>query len=339
MIRGYHGEVRRSLLVFSFVLVAPWLGHAESPPSVWQRAIDPAASQRFELHRSVREKLARESDVSAIFGRPFAYENARVALEDAGIETSTDPTLLFDYGEVLEALDEHEKAIEVLQKAMRLAPDHPATDDASLTLAFAFAKQDRSEEELEHYRAYLRSSRNVRGLSTAMLNMAEAEMRLGRLDEAVVGYRESYRLATEAQTASSSQETAALACYGLAVALDRQGDTPGSRAEIARALSIDPSMMLVLSSPNVFFVPAYERSYYVGMGFEARARDAGAPLGPRHEFVRRSVAAYKAYVDKARPDDRWVHRAREHLAEVTAWGKTLPVAKAKDVVTREPINF
>ncbi len=326
----------RRLVVLAFLL-APALGRAESPPSVWQRVTDPQAARRFELHRSVREKLARETEVSAFFGKPFAYENARVSLEDAGVESSTDPTLLFDYGEVLEALDEHEKAIAVLQKAMRLSPDHPASDDASLTLAFAFAKQDRSEEELECYRAYLRSSRNVRGLSTAMLNMAEAEMRLGRLDDAVVGYRESYRLATEALAVSSSQETAALACYGLAVALDRQGDTPGSRTEMARALSIDPSMVLVLSSPNVFFVPAYERSYYVGMGFEARARDTDAPLGPRHEHLRRATAAYKAYVDKARPDDRWVHRAREHLAELTAWGKTLPAAKATDTVT--PIAF
>ena len=272
----------------------------------------------------MRERLSHESDISAIFGRPFAYENARTALEDADVENLGDPLLLFDYGEVLEGLDEHEKAIRVLTRAMQMAPHHPAVDDASLTLAFAYAKQDRSEEELEYYRMYLRSSRNVRGLSTAMLNMAEAEMRLGRLAEAVTGYRESYRLATEA--ASSSQETAALACYGLAVALDRQGDTPAARTEMARALAIDPSMTLILSSPNVFFVPAYERAFYIGLGFELRARDADAPLAARHEHLRRALAAYKEYVAKARPEDRWVYRAREHLGDLGTWGKSLPPA-------------
>lgn len=326
-------------LVFLILVGLPAPARAEGAPTVWERVANPDASRRYELHRSVREKLASsEREVSAIFGKPFVYENARVALEDAGVESSSDPLLLFDYGEILEAVDEHDKAIFVLQKALRLAPDHPAAADASLTIAFAFAKQDRSEEELEYYRKYLRSSNNVRGLSTAMLNMAEAEMRLGRLEDAVVGYRESYRLATEA-VAASSPETAALACYGLAVALDRQGDTASSRAEMTRALSIDPSMMLVLSSPNVFFVPAYERSYYIGMGFEARARDAGSALMARHEHLRRALAAYKAYVDKARPDDRWVYHAREHLVDLAAWGKTLPAVKARDAFTREPITF
>lgn len=307
---------------------------------MWQRVANPDARRSFELHRSVREKLVgSEREISALFGKPFAYENARIALEDAGVESSSDPMLLFDYGEVLEALDEHEKAIAVLQKALLLAPDHPAADDASLTLAFAFAKLDRSEEELEYYRRYLRGSNNVRARSTATLNMAEAEMRLGRLEDAVVGYRESYRLATEALAASSSQETAALACYGLGVALDRQGDTTGSRTEVQRALLIDPSMSLLLSSPNVFFVPAYERSYYLGLAFEARARDLTAAPAERHEHLRRALFAYKTYLDKARPDDRWVYRAREHRVELAAWGKTLPVAKPRAYPIREPLSF
>lgn len=302
--------------------LAPLRAQAESAPTVWERVAAPKKARLFELHRAVREKLASsEGDVAQLFGKPFAYDAARTLLEDADVETLGDAMLLFDYGEVLEALDEHDKAIRVLTRAMSLAPHHPAIDDASLTLAFAYAKQDRSEEELQYYRMFIRNSRNARGLSTAMLNMAEAEMRLGRLPEAIVGYREAYRLATEAQTASSSQDTAALACYGLAVALDRQGETAAGRVEMARALAMDPTMMLLLSSPNVFFVPAYERSYYVGMGFESRAHDVGLPAPLRAEYTRRYLSAYKEYIAKARPEDRWVYRAREHLTESIAWPK------------------
>lgn len=311
----------------------PALAGAESPPSLWARVASPERARLFELHRAVREKLASpEAEVGQLFGKPFAYDSARLMLEDAEVEKLGDPQLLFDYGEVLEMLDEHEKAITVLTRAMAMAPSHPAVDDASLTLAFAYAKLDRSEEELEYYRKFVRSSRNVRGLSTAMLNMAEAEMRLGRLSEAISGYREANRLASEAQTASSSHETAALACYGLAVALDRQGDPATARVEMQRALSMDPTMMLLLSSPNVFFVPAYERSYYVAMGFEARARDESTPERVRAEFLRRSIASYKEYVTRARPDDRWVHRAREHLTDVSKWGHA---TWGKDLQPRE----
>lgn len=318
-------SVRWAALVVSTGLLASTAA-AQSRPTVWSKIADRDAYARYQLHQSVRDKIAANEDSVMPFEtmRSYGYEAARIELEDADVEKLDDPVLLFDYGEVLEALDEHQKAITVLRRALELAPDHQAATEAHLTLAFAYAKTDQSENELEEYRAYLRTARRTSGHATAALNMAEAEMRLGRLDAAVRGYHEALRIAGDTR-----HETTALACYGLAVALDRQGDTAQSRVEIARALSIDAAMYLITASPNVFFVPSYERYYYVGLGFEARARDVNQPPAQRHVYARRAESAFRSYVAAAQPTDRWTFRVKEHLTELPTLSKQLPPANAQ----------
>lgn len=316
----------RALALTLGVLLCCGVAQADAPPGVWERAKSPDARLRYEVHRKVRERLARGEDWTDSLSRPFVLGGARLLLEDLGVEQLDDARLLFDYGEVLEELGEHVKAAAVLERALALDPQHPGADMGRLTLAFAYAREDRSEDELRAYQDYLRHTDALRGRATAQLNMAEAHMRVGRLDEAVSGYREAYRTATDALGPGQSADTAALACWGLAVALDRLDETVESRRELDAALSFDRDMALIQHSPNVFFVPAYERSYYVGLGYEGRARrDADDPLA-RRAAIERALGAFREYVSRATPTDRWKAQAREHVRRLELEHKKLPPA-------------
>jgi len=64
-------------------------------------------------------------------------------------------------------------------------------------------------------------------------------MARGKLGEAIDRYREAVRLEGAAATGSARDEGLALACYGLSVALDRDGEliSAAQRTEIERLLA------------------------------------------------------------------------------------------------------
>ena len=104
---------------------------AATPPNGWDAARDPAAAERYALHVRVREILANARIVPRDSGRL----RARVLLQQAGAEQSPDVRLRFDLGEIYADLDDNLRAIEVLQPALDLEPDHPAATAAFIALA------------------------------------------------------------------------------------------------------------------------------------------------------------------------------------------------------------
>src|SRR5262249_31451497 len=142
----------------------------------------------------------------------------------------------FDLGRVYEELKMHERAVSALEGALGMAKDHPAADSAWRTLAYAYAHLDRPDREREAYAHYLELETSPALRATAVLNVAEADMRLGQLDDAVAGYRDAIHLSF---AASSSTETGVLAVWGLAVALDRRGDATEAATQAKKAVSMD----------------------------------------------------------------------------------------------------
>ncbi len=284
---------------------------ADTRPSLWESAREPGARTRYALHVTVRQILDFESRVPlARFG---ALDRARTLLEDAQAERSPEPTLRFDLGEVYYALDLHDEAVRVLVPALAEHGDHPAGTEALLSLAYSFAKLDRPREERDAYLRFLARTTNDRARVTATLNLAEAEMRLGNLREAIAGYQEAIALSSSLPQFASSQESGTLAVWGLAVAQDRSGDPMAARASATRALGLDPGMALVAHGPNVFFVPEYERLWYLALGDEAEAARSPEPRQAlRH--LRSAELFWRTYVDKATGTDRWLAHARAHLA-------------------------
>ena len=302
------------------------LAHADTPPSRWDIAKDPAVRHRYGLHVRVRELLLLDRQIGRSM-RNAALERARAILEDEHAATSPDIRLRFDLGEVYFELGHHEQAIAVLGPALLEAPNHAAAVEARISLAYAYAKLGRSKEERESYRAYLAKVTDDRLRALAILNMAEAEMHLGDLDESIASYKEALQIATHLPNSSSSSETAVLALWGLAVALDRSGDAAAALEQARFATQMDPGEQIIGHGLNVFFVPEYERQWYLALAETAHARES-KKADEVFAASSRALDHWTKYVEAAGAEDRWIALARAHrdraAAAVTAARAKLP---------------
>jgi len=248
-------------------------------------------------------------------GRRQLLAIALRVLEHADAEHSPDPRPRILYGRVMSAIahDERpesarphlEKAGEILREAIARWPEHPEAQNARYALAVAYAKLGEPRKEIEVYTSILdrETGREERALTT--MNQAEAFMVLGDLDRSVQGYRASITV----------EPDRALAHWGLAVALDRNGDPGGALAEAWTALQYDPSAE-ALHSDNVFFVPAYDRFWYDALGAMARAsHEADATLSSL--WWKDAATFWRAWLEGAGAGDRWAAaaQARRKLCE------------------------
>ncbi len=98
-----------------------------------------------------------------------------------------------------------------------------------------------------------------------------------------------------------------LAYLGLAVALDRDGQTQAAREMMQRALALDSTTSVLavaeLPSSDLFFVPAGDVYYYVGL--------ARSVAGRRDE----AVEAFHEFLVH-QPASRWAAGAKAHLTEL-----------------------
>jgi tetratricopeptide (TPR) repeat protein len=296
---------------------------ADTPPSRWDRARDPDAGKNYKLHVAVQRRLAQD-DLEARFTGALESNKARARemLERARADKSPDVRLRFDLGRVYlelgasEGPQNYRKAATVLREALAIAPDHPGAEMGWLNLAFACGHLGDHECEKKSYIQVLRLQTEEIRRATPSLNLAETEMHLGNLREAIDGYRETIRLAGRVPT----HETAPLAVWGLAVALDRSGDRVAAEKEARFALELERSMNMVdpsgrmisflLRSSNVFFVPAYELHWYEGLGASAQAKAKAGDRGEAVRLWRAAEASFAAYVRLAQPDDRWLELAK-----------------------------
>ncbi len=309
---------------------------ADTPPSVWDRARDPGAAEQFDLHIAVQQRLVRMPDLED-FGREsrelkaiVLAERAAVLaiLQRAGAETSKNPLLRLDLAEVYALLENHGRSAEIYKAAITEFPDHPGIDRAWLNLAFACGHLGDHVCERSSYLEVLRRETDDRVRATPTLNLAETQMHIGDLKEAIEGYREALRLAGR----MPSRETAPLATWGLAVALDRAGDRLEAEKEARFALELEHSVGLrsvpppvssdegrsLLRSSGVFFVPAYEVTYYEGLGAVAAAK---AAPGVREAAFLWQLAerSFQTYVKAGTlKNDRWLPMAKVRLAQAQA---------------------
>jgi tetratricopeptide (TPR) repeat protein len=300
--------------------------HADTPPSVWDRARDPANADSYRLHLEVQRRLATDA-VAVAFGFSAPHESmllsVRSLLERANADKSLDPRLRFDLGIVYLLLGRTEgniyfkRSAEVLGAALAMAPDDPVAEEAWANLADACGHF--GDHECER-RAYT----NLLGLTTeefrprgnpqrgtAALNLAEAQMHLGNLKDAIEGYREAMRIAQR----FPYQELTPLALWGLAVAYDRSGDTVAADKEALSVVEMQRSSRMVglLRSEGVFFYPSYEISWYDAVGAAAQARRPSATAAEQVRFWKLAEESYLAFIRGAERDpkpDRWLELAR-----------------------------
>jgi tetratricopeptide (TPR) repeat protein len=349
---------RSLLIVFlslsTAVLAAP--ARADTPPSGWDRAREPWESDAWRLHLRVQGLLYEQipEDILGRARRDARQLRALAALEllekaDAG--KSRDVRLRFDLGTVTyeladltARLDLYEKAAKILSAAIDGAPDSPAVTEALERLVYCYAKLDRPREELATWHRYIPRLLDPRTRANAEMNMGEAEMRLGQVEDALATFHEVLREVGELPNTGSASSTYVLTLWDVAVALDRSGDGRGALDMASKAASetaIDSRGMQVLGraliahDPAVFFVPDWERFWYLGLCHAALAREA-TDAHDRWAYWAESEHEWGEYVAGAtsgKEKDRWVAIARMRLqhahAERLAAEKRVPRGSAR----------
>lgn len=286
---------------------------AGAQPSVWDAARDPAARREYEVLVALERILSR--DELEPFDPTLPQRLMRAALtatELAAKDETSDVRLRFIAGDLLSdsLVGRDREAREVLRAALREAPTSPLAGRAWFNVAIASARLGEPEEE---HRAYTQALELVweRGFRANILtNRGESAMVLGRLEPAILDYREAIRLADR-------PDMQALAHYGLGITLERSGDLPAALAAMRVANGIQiPGIGSSLDLPGVFFVPAYDVHYYKALAAMAAARDAeGSPREGEHLLA--AMHHWSDYLAPATAErHRWVPNARRHLERV-----------------------
>jgi tetratricopeptide (TPR) repeat protein len=276
------------------------MARADTPPNVWDLAKDPAQRERWALHVRVDQLLHPPTSEDVVPSpaersrEELRLEAARAMLEEAHAAASPDVRLRFDLGVVYERLadaqgrgDLYERVIQTLAPALEAEPSHPASTLALEALVDAYTHLDRTREEVRAARIYIQRLTDDRSRVVPMMNMGEAEMRLGRLDDATDTFRNVLQMCGSLPNSSSRNSTYALTMWDLAVTLDRGGDASAAMDTAAKAMKLSWDEVGPMGLPrevsgwdairdqrNVYFVPDWEREWYLALGNAAAARDA-----------------------------------------------------------------
>ncbi len=332
---------RRStwLGLLGVALLAAPAARADSPPSVWDIARDPGMRDRWELHVRVERLLSAPRAAGVpMLDDELRLEAARALLDDADAAHSPDLRLRFDLGVVYEQLatvqhrnDLHRRVIEVLAPAVQQAGDDPGANAALAALVYAYAKLDRPREELATWRRYIPRLLDERSRVAPLMNMGEAEMRLGLLDDALATFRQGLALCERLPNSIAVNSTYALTLWDLAVVLDRSGDPTTALQTAAKARSwmiggptqsgrITTGWDIIRDDREVFFVPDWEREWYLALGEASSAEGAADPRDEARDWAN-AEAHWDVYImraSEAGAHDRWLAIARSRRERVHA---------------------
>jgi tetratricopeptide (TPR) repeat protein len=301
------------------------VARADTPPSTWDLVKDPSLRQTWALHEQVEslgpEGVSGSDPLEVQAGNELRLEGARAALEASGAAKSRDVRLVFDLGHVYEELaniqnrnDLHQKVVDTLAPVLADPGDTPAVTQALEDLVFAYAKLDRPRDELAVWKELVPRALDDRARVAPLMNMGEAEMRLGDLDEAIATFRDALRKCERLPNSSGVNSNYALLMWDLAVALDRSGDPASAlgfadkarrfvvglrRDRTGTARPVD-GWDLINDDPDVFFVPEWEREWYLALGDSA---DAMAESDPKQ--------ASRAWADAERHWDTYFKEAAQ----------------------------
>jgi tetratricopeptide (TPR) repeat protein len=340
---------------------------ADTPPSAWDKARDPGAGDRWALHARVERMLdpVGGEDASPVDDE-LRLQVARSILEEADAEHSPDLRLRIDlalvYGKMAEnehRLDLDQKVIDLLAPIVEQAPGHEEMREALHALCAAYMRFDRPHEEIATWRRLIALVVGDRFRIVPMMNMGEALMRLGRLGEARETFEDAIRLYPSIPNTSNANLTYALLLWDMAVVLDRSGDPQRAldtaktaeewnwgqvvgvgNFQTARSLT---GWDAIRDSKNVFFVPEWERDWYLALGYGAAARATPDPRDGAKLWAE-AEAHWTTYIDGASsrtPPDRWLPVARvrrehahaERVADERRGAKLPPRAAAPGITS------
>jgi tetratricopeptide (TPR) repeat protein len=328
--------MKLSVAVVGALLLAAGVARADTPPTVWDLARDPDERARWALHVRVQRLLVPPADEEVPIPiirneqMELRLEAARALLEESHAADSPDVRLRFDLGIVYRQLgykqsrrDMYELAARVLAPATEAAEASAqgASDGYGLTMALenladAYANLNRPREELAAWQRYISRLMDDRERARAMMNMGEAEMRLGRVDDALATFREVQRISSALPNSVGVSEVYVLDLWDIAVALDRSGDPQGAMENATQAVHMKG--MAILRGEGVFFSPDWEKLWYLALGAMVEAREDKDP-GEAVRYWMNAEHQWDEYIAQAGIDgkDLWlaiakVRRERTH---------------------------
>ncbi|WP_437529554.1 tetratricopeptide repeat protein [Sorangium sp. So ce726] len=308
--------------LLAFALAA---GPLHAAPTVWSRALDPAADEREELISQADALLARYDQLrrSPLLERveeigPLWLREARALYERAGAATSRSPSVRLRYADILEHLGDVQGAVATLEGLLRIHPPAPFRADAWHALAVCYARLGRYTDEIEAYDEALVLEPHAVSRALLLANQAEAYMALGDITSAVEGYRASLSTLGSLDMVRYGVTT----LWGLGVALDRSGDLEGGIESIRLARTYDRADQQI-NGAGWFYVPAHDEAWYAALGHWAAARSA--ELGAaRAEAYLQAVTAWESYIARAPGNDHWLPLAKARRTQCEReWEQTL----------------
>jgi len=308
-------------------VVALGSGRSFAAPTIWTQARQPEVAERAALlEEADRFLLKQETERDALDERgvgvdvlrmgPVYLLEAQRLLEQAGGASSPDPRVRLRLGYVLRKLGQDlpapgspriELAIVALRSVVTSDAPKALVSVAWNELAICYAVLGRRDEEIHAYGQALALEPIGNHRAVLLANRAESYMAAGNLEEAIRGYREALRSLLPIEMFDHG----VTALWGLAVALDRDGDLDAALASINLARAYDHDDQKIQGS-NWFFSPPYDDAWYFALGFwsAARTTDQGAVRAAAYD---RAVEQWQSYLARAPKDDRYVPLARVRL--------------------------
>jgi len=336
------------LAAFFATIAVASIASADTPPTVWDLGKNPNAFAERRQHLRIENDIDAAEELTGdpqLAGRVWAdraKDDARAATE--GYRGPKDSWLRFDDAWVAMKELDYARAASLLEPLAKEFDGTLFANEIWQKLAECYVRLERTEDEIRAYDQVLARATGDADKLTPLLNQGEAYMRMGDADGAVERFRELLDLGARV----SASDIFLLAQWDLAIGLDRSGDLQNARAAALTAVRMDarcvgvnkelqvvvtthcetdkdilitevPSGLFAMSKFNtsVYFVPDYEREWYLSLGYAALAIDAGAP-SVAAEHWRGAEAAMTSYVNGAsrHHGDHWLPLARTRLDEI-----------------------
>jgi len=279
---------------------------ALSPPpetlSLYYRELLRPSRRRAEVHLELALEQLDAIGIGASLRSSGAVETALQRLRYAHVHAPDDPEILYQLGLALSngiaprsrAVNPRiDEAIAALERLRALDPGYEAFSVGS-ELAVLHTRRREFRAAIEEYERAIPAALTEDGLGTVLANYAEVSMEAGDLVGAVERYERA--LEFESRVGQSSQGLALIA-FGLAVALDRLGESEPAIERAHQAVMASGGTLDVLTSNDVFFEPQEELRYYQMLGELAIARFASSPV-ERLSHLNRALTNVRRFLDE-----------------------------------------
>ena len=305
-----------------FALLLPAQGTAERPlvetSDFWREIRRPGQGRVRDLVGQGFTFLRQMAGQDA--AHPMTHALLRSALlrfERALLIDPVDREALYLRAYALARFEEYEPSTGETQRRDREAIDaylrlqtvdaHYNAGEVGFELGLLYTRIEEFPEAIAAYEYSIAHALSPRNTAVTHSNLAEARMM--SLD--LVGAVRDYERAIELAQGSRRPLNLGLPLFGLAVALDRLGETSEAQQRATEAVGVAGQSLDHLHEDGVSFDPASEIHYYEALGHQALAASADGEAQRR--LLRAAVLSWQAYLSRAAADDPWLSLVEERL--------------------------